>query len=302
MTDKQLILIQGPTASGKTELAIKLAQYFNTIIVSADSRQFYKEMKIGTAVPSVQQLELVPHYFIHSHSVKTPLSAAKFEHEANLFLEIEFRKRKNIIVVGGSGLFMKSLIDGLDDIPHNIEIQKKYIETFEKKGIESLLMELKKKDNDYFEMVDKNNPRRIIRALEAISISGKKYSELRNNSKKVRNYNVISFTLLPERTFLYSLINQRVEKMLDEGLLDEAKALFELNNSIINNTVGYSELFSFFKGELEFDSAIELLKQNTRNYAKRQFTWFKKNSDSVALEYNNFVEYNQLFEKIIKQF
>jgi tRNA dimethylallyltransferase len=280
---KHIIVIQGPTASGKTSLSIALAKEWNCAVLSADSRQFYKEVSIGTAKPSMEEREGISHHFIDSHSVEEPVSAAQFEKEALIILEKEFEEKNVCIVVGGSGLFIDALCDGLDPLPSNSEIQKKWQDFFEKKGLEQLQDELKKADPEFYEQVDKQNPHRIIRALEILTLTGKKMSDVRKNKKAIRPFEIHRFVITLPREKLYERINQRVLEMINDGLVAEAKKMipFEYLQSL--NTVGYKELFVHFKGETDLESAIAAIQQNSRRYAKRQLTWFRRNPENKWL-------------------
>lgn len=281
---KKLIVIQGPTASGKTALAIALAKHFSTVILSADSRQFYKETAIGTAKPSLEEQDGVKHYFIDSHSIEEPLTAADFEKEALAVLENEFQKNDVIILVGGSGMFISALCDGLDEIPNDVELRDKLTQEVQEKGLDFLLEELKEKDLAYYEQVDKSNAVRVIRAIEAIRLSGQKYSEMRLRSVKKRNFESIRFVIDLPRETLYERINKRVDLMFEAGLLDEVKALIPYQHLQSLNTVGYKELFSYFKQKISLEQATDLIKQNSRRYAKRQLTWFRRDENAIWLK------------------
>lgn len=275
-TIKQLIVIAGPTASGKTDLSVSLGKYFNCSVVSADSRQFYKEMCIGTAKPSSQEMQNIPHYFVDTHSIHAPLSAGQFADEAQGVISELFTQSDFVILVGGSGLFIKALIEGIDDLPGDKEIREKWNDLFRTKGIEVIQQELATKDPEYAKIVDQSNPVRLIRALEIIELTGQKYSVLRRGKKKVNAFQSHYFIVNHEREKLYRHINQRVDDMIQNGLEEEARGLFPHRDNQALNTVGYKELFDFFSGETSKDEAIEQIKQNTRRYAKRQITWFKK--------------------------
>ena len=287
---KKLIVIQGPTASGKTALAIELAKHFQTVIVSADSRQFYKEMSIGTAKPNIEEQAGIKHYFIDSHSIQKPLTAADYEKEALEVLKAEFLQHDYIILVGGSGMFIDALCKGLDPIPSNIELRDELTNEFKLSGLENLCRELKEKDPEYFSQVDQKNPARIIRAIEAIRLSGKTYSELRTKKPAQREFESFSFVIDLPREVLYNRINQRVEIMFDKGLLEEAQKLIPYQDLQSLNTVGYSELFSYFKGEIDLETAKEQIKQNSRRYAKRQLTWFKRDEKAQWLKSSNLID------------
>ena len=279
----KVFIIQGPTASGKTSLAIQLAKTLKTEIISADSRQFYREMSIGTAKPSEDELSQVKHHFVHSHSIHQEVSASQFAKEAQPLLDQLLEQNGAAVIVGGSGMFMDALTLGLDDIPHNKEIQKKWSLIYETEGLEFLQNELARLDSVYFSTVDKMNSVRLIRALEVIEITGKPFSELRKGTIK-QTYSIERFGVNWNRADLYQRIDLRVELMIKDGLFEEAKSLFPLRNLKALNTVGYSEFFRYWEDEYDFDEAVEKIKQHTRNYAKRQLTWIKRYSDIVELD------------------
>ncbi len=273
---KTLIAISGATGIGKTEMAIRLANHFKTEIISADSRQFYKEMNIGVARPSEEELARAKHHFIAHISIHESLSAGQFEIVALQTLENIFAKSEYAICVGGSGLFLDALIHGLDDLPSDHSVKLKYSAILEQEGLLVLQQLLQQKDPDYYNKVDLSNPHRLIRALEIIEITGKPYSTLRSETPKNRNFQVKIFVLTADRQYMYERINQRVDIMMKNGLLDEAKALVPFKNMNALNTVGYKELFEAWHNNTEISDAIELIKQHTRNYAKRQETWWRR--------------------------
>ncbi len=271
----KVFVIQGPTASGKTTLAIELAQKLKTEIISADSRQFYREMTIGTAKPSDFELSQVKHHFIHSHSINSELSASQYAHEAKPILDQLLKEKGSAVIVGGSGMFIDALTLGLDEIPHDKEIQSKWNALFETEGLVFLQNELLRLDPDYYSIVDTMNSVRLIRALEVIEITGKPFSTLRKGDVK-NNYDIHRYGISWNRSDLYERIDQRVDLMIEAGLFDEAKSLFHQRKLRALNTVGYSEFFRYWDNEFDFDEAIEKIKQHTRNYAKRQLTWLKR--------------------------
>lgn len=284
MNKKRLVVIAGPTASGKTALAIELAKKFNTCILSADSRQFYKEVSIGTAKPSVQEQNGVKHYFIDSHSLENPLTASTFANEALQILELEFKTKDTIVLVGGSGLFIDALCVGLDKIPFNQQIRDELNEELKLNGLTELLLELKQKDSVYFASVDRANAPRVIRALEVIRNTGKTFTSfLENTSKDTRDFEAVYFILNHPREKLYARIEKRVDLMVENGLVEEVKTVRHLSHLQTLNTVGYSELFRYLEGEISLDLAVQLIKQNTRRYAKRQLTWFRRYENAVWL-------------------
>ena len=284
---QQLIVIEGPTASGKTALAVNLAKHLKTVVISADSRQFYKELAIGTAKPTEEEMDGIPHYFINSHSISTPLTAAQFETEAMNLICTELKNHSKIIVAGGSGMFIDALCIGLDPIPKDEQIQLSLRTELSNKGLDPLLSELKQSDPVYYQEVDRSNPTRILRALEVIRISGRPYSELRKKEPPTRPFEVMRFVIDHPREQLYDRINRRVDYMIDQGLIDEVRSVQAFRKSITLQTVGYKEVFDYFDGIYSFDACIEKIKQHTRNYAKRQLTWFRKHPDSIWIPFSS---------------
>ncbi len=282
-----LICVVGPTAIGKTSLAIKLAKAFSTEIISADSRQFYKEMCIGTAVPSKDELEAVPHHFIQNKSIFEDYSVGDFERDAIALLKILFEKNKVAIMVGGSGLYVDAVVKGLDNFPEvPPEIREQLNSELSEKGIAALQNELKKVDSSYFEKVDIHNPHRLVRALEIYRATGQPYSSFLKKETDKRDFETIFIGLTAERELIYERINQRVDKMVHEGLIEEAKSLLLHKERNALQTVGYRELFEYFDGEISKEEAISEIKKNTRRFAKRQNTWFKKNEAIQWFDYN----------------
>ena len=286
---KKLIVIVGSTASGKTSLAIDIANYYDCEIISADSRQFYREMNIGTAKPSENQLIDVKHHFINNLSVTDTYTVGDYKDEVNAFLNLYFNSNDYVVMVGGSGLFIDAVINGIDDFPKVPKsLRNKINSAFESKGIEYLKDELKKLDPKYYEIVDLNNHRRIIRALEVCYFSDKPYSSFLNSSKKnTKKYDVITIGLNPRKEILEIRINNRVDEMINNGLVKEVKSLLKYRYLNPLNTVGYKELFEFIDGLISLEDAIELIKLNTRKYSKRQMTWFKKNKNILWFEKND---------------
>ena len=275
---KYLIVVCGPTAVGKTSLSIELAKHYNTEIISADSRQFYREMNIGTAKPSPRELEEVPHHFINNISIHTKnYSAGKYEQEVIEFLDEYFKTKDIAVLVGGSGLFINAVCSGFDSFETTDFKQQLTARTFlNGKDLTWLQQELERIDPEYYAEVDKKNPVRLIRALEVIYTTGKKYSEQRIGKKAERNFTSIKIGLNLEREKLYERINQRVDEMMKAGLWEEVKELYTFKKLHTLNTVGYQELFDYIEDKLTLEQAVDLIKQNTRNYAKRQLTWFKR--------------------------
>ena len=288
MPQKNLIVVVGPTAIGKTELAIELAKFYQTEIISADSRQFFKEMNIGTAKPSPTELETVPHHFINSHSVKTLFSTGDFEVEALELMNQLYQKHNVLIMVGGSGLYINALCNGLDDLPEiDLNIRTELNQLFEAEGLATIQTQLQKLDPEYFAKVDQNNPQRMIRGLEIVLSTGKKLSSLLTASKKTRPFNIIKIGLNTDRAILYQRINDRVDRMMELGLLDEVRQLLPYRNYNALNTVGYTELFEYLDEKTDLASAVSMIKQNTRRFAKRQLTWFRRDEDTKWFEPND---------------
>lgn len=294
---KELIVVGGPTASGKTKLSVALAQHWNTVVISADSRQFYKEMSIGTAKPSVEEMAGIKHYFIDSHHIDDEVNANRFAKEGEALLTELFKVYDKVILTGGSGMFIDALCFGLDDIPHEKSVQEEINQSFEQNGLKPLLEELQQKDPVYYQLVDRSNPVRVMRALEVIRITGKPFSELRKGRKKQQPFEIRYFVIDIPRPLLYERINQRVDLMLEAGLEEEAKSLLSKRNFKSLATVGYSEWFRYFDGEIDKETCIELIKQNSRRYAKRQVTWFKRNEDAIWIKYD---ETNRMIAEILR--
>ncbi|MDG2172695.1 MAG: tRNA (adenosine(37)-N6)-dimethylallyltransferase MiaA [Flavobacteriaceae bacterium] len=292
---KQLITIIGPTAVGKTSLAIKIAKFFKTEIVSADSRQFYKEMNIGTAKPIENELNQVKHHLINNKSIHDRYNINDYEKDALNCLNEIFKNNNVAVLVGGSGLYINSVIYGLDEIPDiNLEIRKSIYSELELKGIVKLQEKLKLLDPISYNKIDINNPRRLVRALE-VSISTKKpYSSFLKKPKKERNFNTIILGINQNRDLLYDRINSRVDAMVENGLINEVKGLYNLKNLTTLNTIGYSEVFKHLEGDYSLNDCIAEIKKNSRRYAKRQLTWFKsiENSKWITPDYN--------FEEIVE--
>ncbi|NOQ72684.1 MAG: tRNA (adenosine(37)-N6)-dimethylallyltransferase MiaA [Crocinitomix sp.] len=277
MTVKKLIIVAGPTAVGKTAMSIELAQHYNCPIISFDSRQFYREMSIGTAKPTPEELSQAEHHFIGNLSIHDHYTAGIYEREALEKLDSIFRTNDYCIAVGGSGLYIDALAFGIDDIPSDPEVRAKFIARWETEGLEVLQKEVLAVDPDFYHASDMQNSRRVIRALEVYAITGKPYTELRKKQPKQRPFEMYWVGLNLEREVLFDRINRRVDIMLEMGLETEVKSLYEHKEVKALNTVGYRELFSSMNGEYSREKAVELIKRNTRYYAKRQITWFKKN-------------------------
>lgn len=280
MTKKHLIILAGPTASGKTATAIKLANAFETDIISADSRQFYKELSIGTAAPTEKELSQVNHFFVHHLSIFDKYDVADYEKDVLFFLKHYFEMNDCIVMTGGSGLFIDAVCNGLDAIPDvSDEIRMKVQKMYEEGGIGALQREVEKVDKEYFQIVDKQNPRRLQRALEVFYQTGKPYSTFRQKNVAERDFDIIKVALLWDREALIERINRRVDMMMEQGFLDEAKSVYPYRHLNTLNTVGYKELFDYLDGKCTLEQAVEQIKTSTRQYAKRQMTWLRKNND-----------------------
>ncbi|HTE01148.1 MAG TPA: tRNA (adenosine(37)-N6)-dimethylallyltransferase MiaA [Mucilaginibacter sp.] len=285
---KTLIVIAGPTAVGKTVVAIELAKQLKTEIISADSRQFFREMAIGTAKPTDEELAAAKHYFINSHSITESFSVGDFEKQALAQLKEIFKTHDTAIMVGGSGLYIKAVCEGFDELPiASPEIRERLNQEFNDKGIIYIQEKLKAADQVYYEQVDLNNPQRLIRAIEVFETTGKPFSSYRKSTVNKRPFKCLKIGLNLPREVLYQRINQRVDAMVKEGLIDEVKGLLPYRHLNALNTVGYSELFDYFDGKTDLDTAIELIKQNTRRFAKRQLTWFRKDKEIKWMEAND---------------
>ncbi len=278
---KRIVILAGPTAVGKTALSVRLAKYFNSVILSADSRQFYKETNIGTAKPTKEETKHVPHYFINSLSIHDEYNIGKFEKDALKLLDELFKKSDTVIVAGGSGLYIKALCEGINDMPLiPAEIREGLNKMYAEKGIDALQEEVKLTDPAYYEIVDHNNPQRLIRALELYKATGKNMSYYRAQDGSVeRPFDIIKIGLERPREELYDRINLRMDQMIAEGLFEEAEKLLPYSELNALQTVGYSEIFGFLKSRYDKEEAVRLLKRNSRRYAKRQLTWFKKDPD-----------------------
>lgn len=280
MKQKYLITIVGPTAVGKTHVAVAMAKHFNTEILSADSRQFYREMKIGTAIPSAEQLAEVRHHFIGNRSVQEYYNASLFEYEALELLTRLFDSYNMIIMTGGSGMYIDAVCNGIDDFPAvNALIRENLKSAFQQNGMDWLRSQIQESDPVYYEQVDLNNPKRLLKALEIITMTGRPYSSFLTQQKKERNFKVISTGLNIERKLLYQNISRRVDRMILAGLVEEAKSLHPFRKLNALNTVGYKEIFEYIEGKTTREEAVDLIKRHTRQYARRQLTWFRKNPD-----------------------
>lgn len=290
--NKYLITIVGPTAIGKTALSIQLANYFKAEIISCDSRQFFKEMTIGTAVPSKEELNAAKHHFIQDRSIYDAYNVGEFERDALKKLSELFKKNNIVIMVGGSGLYVDAVINGLDEFPTiDPAIREQLNARLKENGIKNLQEQLKELDLETYQTIAIDNPHRVIRALEICMGSGKTYSSFKNKKKAPRNFQSIKIGLTAEREMLYNRINQRVDIMIANGLIDEAKNLYSNKDLNALQTVGYRELFSFFDKTISKEFAIEEIKKNTRRFAKRQLTWFKKDATIEWFDFKSEVEF-----------
>lgn len=293
-----VIVVAGPTAVGKTKLAIDLALHFKTEIISADARQVFREMTIGTAKPSAEELARVPHHFINSHSIHHNFDAAAFADEAMKKIVELFKSHNSVVLCGGSGLYIKALVEGFDEMPDvKPGVREELNALLEREGIEVLKQELALADPQYFAEVDKQNPQRLVRALEVIRSSAKPYSSFRKKTKKELPFNVVKIGLELPREVLYNRIDSRMDAMIAAGLFEEAAQLLPLKNLNALQTVGYQEIFDFMEGKYDRDEAIRLLKRNTRHYAKRQMTWFKKDPAIRWFNPNDFTSIIQYIQE-----
>ena len=300
--EKKLFSVVGPTGIGKTKLAIAVAKYFGTEIVSCDARQFFTEMPIGTAAPTEEELAQVKHHFIGNLSVVDEYSIGQYEKDALEKLEQLFQKYDNVVLVGGSGMYEKAVAEGLNNLPEsNPENQKRLEQLFSEGGIEALQKLLKESDSVYYQIVDKENPRRLMRALDIIWQTGKTYTENIENPLVKRDFDVVRIGISADREIIYDRINRRVDLMVQNGLLEEAKNLIPYKDKTALQTVGYTELFKYFSGEWELDFAISEIKKNSRRYAKRQLTWLRKQENIYWIKYDYTQEELEKLLEIIKK-
>jgi len=299
--NRHLIIIAGPTAVGKTALSIQLAKHYRCPVISADSRQFYKEMSIGTAKPSSEEMDGIAHYFINNKSIDDVYNIGEYEKEAIQLIEKLFLEHDTLILVGGSGLYINAILNGLDEFEEiPTDIRDDLIKQYTEKGISFLQEELKQRDFKYYEEVDTNNPQRMMRALEVCIFKGKPFSDFRTEVKKTRSFNSIPILINTSRAILYDRINKRVDEMINAGLVDEVKLLQHKKQLNALNTVGYKELLSYLENEISLQEAINLIKQNSRRYAKRQLTWFNNQGEFETFEPNEIEKIKSYINIIIE--
>ena len=298
---KTLISIVGTTGIGKTALAVQLAKHFETEIISCDSRQFFKEMKIGTATPSAEELAAVPHHFIGHLSVENYYSVGQFEKDALQKLEELFTLHNTVVMVGGSMMYEKALLEGLNDLPEsNPKNQSKLEEIFEEEGIAGLQKILSEMDHEYFAIVDKDNPRRLFRAIDIIWQTGRTYTQNIAENLNKRDFSIVRIGIEAPREIIYERINQRVDQMIENGLVEEVRSLLPFKNNLALRTVGYTELFKYFDEIWTFDFAVEEIKKNSRRFAKRQLTWYRKEENINWVNFQNSVEESLSLLKTLK--
>lgn len=277
LRNKTVIIIAGPTAVGKTALGIEAAQYFQTEIISADSRQCYKELNIGVARPSLEELAAVPHHFIASHSITEKVTAATFEQYALEKASQLFQNNEVVVMVGGTGLYIKAFCEGLDDVPEvPEETREQVIYNYQERGMEWLQREVQEKDPQFYAVGEVQNPHRLMRALEVLNATGQSILNFRSGNKKVRPFDIVKIALDLPREQLYQRINTRVDTMMEQGLVEEVRSVIPYKENNALQTVGYKEVFAYLDGEVSLEEATVLIKRNTRHYAKRQLTWFRK--------------------------
>lgn len=296
-SNKKLIVLTGPTAVGKTKEAINLAKTLNTEIISADSRQFYKELNIGVATPTEEELSEVKHHFIGHISIHNNYNVGLYEKDAIEKIELLFKTHDTLVLTGGSGMYIDVVCNGIDSLPDvDFEIRNELNRVFKEEGISVLQEELREKDIEYYNIVDTKNHIRLIRALEVIRQTGKTFSFYRTNQKTQRDFQIIKFALQRDRAELIERIDKRVDLMIEEGLLEEAKEVYPYKNLSALNTVGYKELFKYFDNQISFQQAIEDVKTNTRRYAKRQMTWFRKETQYTWLDAKNPINWKEVLD------
>ena len=295
--NNKLISIVGPTGIGKTALSLEIAKHFQTEIISADSRQFFKEIPIGTAAPTTKELQTIKHHFIHNKSITESYSVGDFEKEAIDCITSIHKRKPIVVMVGGSGLYVNAVLNGLDEFPKvDPKIREKLNNELSNNGIDKLQEELKILDLKSYNSIDLNNSHRLIRALEICKGTGQPFSSFLNKNKVKRDFKTIKIGLTAERSFIYDRINKRVDLMLQQGLLEEVKSVFEYKDLNALNTVGYKEIFQYLEGNCSLEFAIGEIKKNTRRFAKRQQTWFKKQEHTMWFDFNE--PYSKIIEYI----
>lgn len=297
-----LVVLTGPTAVGKTTLSLELAQAFQSEIISCDSRQFYREMNIGTAKVSNEEMQQVPHHFINHLSIEDNYNVSDYEQECIALLESLFEKHTILFLSGGSGLYIDAVCAGIDDLPDiDASLREELWHSYQEKGLEYIQAVLAEKDPEYYAVVDKKNPTRLLRALEVCIQSGKKYSSLRKDKKKQRNFDILKIAINREREEVFQRINERVEIMFENGLVEEARNLYPFKTNNALKTVGYTELFPYFENQISLEEAKEKIKTNSRRYAKRQLTWLRKDMDYHWFHPNDKEKIIALIEEKIKK-
>ncbi len=293
--NKLLIIILGPTAAGKTQSAVHIAQHFDAEIFSCDSRQFYKQLNIGVAKPDQEELNRIKHHFIGNVDIEEHYSISKFETDAINALKKYFGKKKIAVMTGGSGLYIDAVLNGVDEMPdYDPQVRENLNRQLKTEGIESLRFELKRIDPDYYNKVDLKNPQRILRALEVYHTTGKAFSEFRTSPEAKREFQNLKIGINLDREILYGKINERVDIMIKSGLIEEARELHRYKKLVALKTIGYSELFMYFENKISLDESIELIKRNSRRYARRQMTWFRRDKEIewfMPNEINNIINY-----------
>jgi len=297
-----LIVVLGPTGVGKSDISIKLAKHFHSEIISADSRQFFRELSIGTAVPSPEELNVVPHHFIQTKSIHDYYNVSEFETEALQTIDQLFAKKNPVILTGGSMLYVDTICNGIDDIPTvNPEIREEVTKWFQQNGIDALRQRLLEIDPEYYHIADLNNPKRLLHAVEIHQMTGKPFTSFRKNTIKERPFRILKIGINQERKILYDRINARVELMMKNGLLEEAKSVYSYRQLNSLNTVGYKELFSFLNGDCTLAEAVDLIQRNTRKYARKQLTWFRRDQQIQWFEPEQIPEIIDYIEHKLKE-
>lgn len=297
-----LIVVLGPTGVGKSDISLQLAKYFHSEIISADSRQFFRELCIGTGVPPAEVLKLVPHHFVQTKSIFDYYNVSEYETEALQLVNHLFKSKNPLILTGGSMLYIDTICKGIDDIPTvDPLIRDEVIKWYEGNGIKALQMRLLEIDPDYYRIVDMNNPKRLIHAVEIYQMTGKPITSFRKNILKERSFNILKIGINQDRKVLYERINQRVELMMKAGLLEEAKTVYPHRKLNSLNTVGYKELFSYFDGDCSLEEAVDLIKRNTRKYARKQLTWFRRDPEIKWFEPEQILDIITYTEQKLKE-